>query len=45
MAKSKQPALKLKPDPANPNRMSDEDKGRMARALAEFGLLEPHHLR
>lgn len=27
----------LRPDPANPNRMNDADKGRMARALAEFG--------
>ena len=27
----------LKPDPANPNRMDDETKASMARALAEFG--------
>jgi hypothetical protein len=29
--------LTLTPDPANPNRMDDDDKARMARALAEFG--------
>lgn len=30
-------ASDLKADPANPNRMSDDDKGRMAKSLAEFG--------
>ena len=27
----------LRPDPANPNRMSSDDKARMAKSLAEFG--------
>jgi ParB-like chromosome segregation protein Spo0J len=31
------PPIELKPDPANPNRMSAEDKGRMIKSLAEFG--------
>jgi hypothetical protein len=31
------PALTLRPDPANPNRMAPEDKARMAKSLAEFG--------
>jgi len=35
---TKQPGLEsFAADPANPNRMSDDDRGRMARALAEFG--------
>jgi ParB-like chromosome segregation protein Spo0J len=29
--------MKLIPDPANPNRMSAEDKARMVKSLAEFG--------
>lgn len=29
--------MELKPDPANPNRMSAADKERMAKSLAEFG--------
>jgi len=29
--------MNLTPDPQNPNTMSDEDKARMARSLAEFG--------
>jgi hypothetical protein len=27
----------MKPDPRNPNRMTDADKGRMKASLAEFG--------
>lgn len=29
--------MEIRPDPANPNRMSSEDKARMRKSLAEFG--------
>lgn len=35
MSKAKQ--IELRADPANPNRMDDADKARMAKSMAEFG--------
>lgn len=37
MSQSKTIPIELKPDPANPNRLDDETKAGLARALAEFG--------
>ena len=35
------PIEELKPDPANPRRISDEELESLTRSIREFGLVEP----